>query len=88
MYAQYLLPVLANIDNYIEVRNQKEFQSEYVDTVDEHVIKVKNQFLDMFNVINRVLSRELFCDNIIMYVKFSIYFANLLEETGDFRNAV
>jgi hypothetical protein len=80
--------VLANIDNYIEVRNQKEFQSEYVDTVDEHVIKVKNQFLDMFNVINRVLSRELFCDNIIMYVKFSIYFANLLEETGDFRNAV
>ncbi len=23
-----------------------------------------------------------------MYAKFSIYFANLLEETGDFRNAV
>lgn len=42
----------------------------------------------MFNVIHRVLSRELFQDNIIMYIKFSIYFANLLEETGDFRNAV
>ena len=72
----------------MEVRNQREFFVEHVDTVDEHVIKVKNQFLDMFNVIHRVLSRELFSDNIIMYAKFSIYFANLLEETGDFRNAV
>jgi len=42
----------------------------------------------MFNVIHRVLSRELFVDNIVMYIKFSIYFSNLLEETGDFRNAV
>lgn len=88
VYAQYLLPVLTAIDNYVEVRNQKEFFSEFVDTVDEHVIKVKNQFVDMFNVIHRILSRELFVDNIVMYVKFSIYFANLLEETGDFRNAV
>jgi hypothetical protein len=88
VYAQYLLPVLTAIDNYVEVRNQREFFVEHVDTVDEHVIKVKNQFLDMFNVIHRVLSRELFQDNIIMYIKFSIYFANLLEETGDFRNAV
>lgn len=82
------MPVLTAIDNYVEVRNQREFFVEHVDTVDEHVIKVKNQFLDMFNVIHRVLSRELFQDNIIMYIKFSIYFANLLEETGDFRNAV
>lgn len=42
----------------------------------------------MFNVIHRVMSRELFQDNIIMYSKFSIYFSNLLEESGDFRNAV
>lgn len=80
--------MLTNIDNYIEVRNQKEFYNEYVNIVDEHVIKVKNRFLDIFNVINRVLSRELFCSNIIMFIKFSIYFANLQEETGDFRNAV
>ena len=80
--------MLTNIDIYVEARNQKEFFNEYVDIVDEHVIKVKNRFLDIFNVINRVLSRELFCDNIIMYIKFSIYFANLQEETGDFRNAV
>lgn len=88
VYAQYLLPVLTQIDNYVEIRNQREFYVEHVDIVDEHVIKVKNQFLDIFNVIHRVLSRELFADNIIMYIKFSIYFANLLEETGDFRNAV
>ena len=39
-------------------------------------------------MIHRVLSRESFVSNIIMYTKFSIYYANLLEETGDFRNAV
>jgi hypothetical protein len=88
VYAQYLLPVLTAIDNYVEVRNQREFYTEFVDLVDEHVIKVRNQFLEMFNVIHRILSRELFVDNIVMYVKFSVYFSNLLEETGDFRNAV
>ena len=34
------------------------------------------------------MTRESFVGNIIMYTKFSIYYANLLEETGDFRNAV
>ena len=39
-------------------------------------------------MIHRVLTRESFVGNMIMYTKFSIYYANLLEETGDFRNAV
>jgi len=70
------------------MRNQKEFFGEFVDALDEHVIRVKTQFVEAFNVIHRVLTRESFVGNIIMYVKFSIYYANLLEETGDFRNGV
>ena len=88
IYQKFLLPVLQKIDSYIEMRNQKEFFGEFVDALDEHVIKVKNQFIEAFNVIHRVLTRESFVSNIIMYTKFSIYYANLLEETGDFRNAV
>lgn len=42
----------------------------------------------MFNVIHRVLSRQSLVDNIVFYSKFSVYYANLLEESGDFRNAV
>jgi len=59
-----------------------------VDTLDEHVIKIKNQFVEALNVLHRVLTRDSFVDNIIMYSKFSIYYSNLLEETGDFRNSV
>lgn len=88
IYSSYLMPVLQKIDQYIEMRNQKEFFGEFVDVLDAHVIKVKNQFVEAFNVIHRILTREFFVANIIMYTKFSIYYANLLEETGDFRNAV
>ena len=59
-----------------------------VDQIDEHVIKVKNYFVEAFNVLHRIMTRDTFVKNIIMYCKFSIYYANLLEETGDFRNAV
>ena len=88
VYQTYLLPVLQKIEQYVEMRNQKEFFGEFVDALDEHVIRVKTQFVEAFNVIHRVLTRESFVGNIIMYVKFSIYYANLLEETGDFRNGV
>lgn len=88
VYATYLLPVLQRIDVYVEMRNQKEFYGEFVDQLDEHVIKVKNFFVESFNVLHRIMTRESFVENIIMYIKFSIYYANLQEETGDFRNAV
>ena len=88
VYQTYLLPVLQRIDLYVEMRNQKEFFGEFVDVLDSHVIKIKNQFVEAFNVIHRVLTRESFVSNMIMYTKFSIYYSNLLEETGDFRNAV
>ena len=88
MYSVYLMPVLQKIDQYVEMRNQKEFFGEFVDVLDEHVINIKSQFVEAFNVIHRVLTRESFVGNIIMYTKFSIYYSNLLEETGDFRNAV
>ena len=88
VYQTYLLPVLQKIDQYVEMRNQKEFFTEFVDVLDEHVIKIKNQFVETFNVIHRVLTRESFVSNITLYLKFSIYYSNLLEETGDFRNAV
>jgi hypothetical protein len=88
IYAQFLLPVLQRIDLYVEMRNQKEYFGEFVDVLDEHVIRIKTKFVEAFNVIHRILTRESFVGNIIMYSKFSIYYANLLEETGDFRNAV
>ena len=49
---------------------------------------MKNQFTEVFNVIFRVMTRESFADNIIFFSKFTIYYANLLEETGDFRSSV
>ena len=36
----------------------------------------------------RILTRIPFVEDMIMYCKFTIYLANLLEETGEFRNAV
>ena len=42
LYSKYLLPVLQKVDQYIEMRNQKEFFGEFVDVLDAHVIKVKN----------------------------------------------
>ena len=88
VYSQFLLPVLQKIDSYVEMRNQKEFFGEFVDTLDEHVIKVKNQFVDAFGVIHSLMSREVFVTNIIMYGKLSIYYANLLEDSGDFKQGV
>lgn len=70
------------------MRNQKEFFGEFVDTLDEHVIKVKNQFVDAFGVIHSLMSREVFITNIIMYGKLTVYFANLLEDSGDFKSGV
>lgn len=88
IYSQYLLPVLQRIDIYVEMRNQKEYFGELVDQLDEHVIQIKTQFVEVFNVIHRIMTRESFVDNIIQYSKFSIYYAGLLEETGDFRSSV
>jgi len=56
--------------------------------LDKHAVSIKAKFLDAFNVIHRILTRETFIENIILYSKFSIYYSNLLEENGDFRNAV
>ena len=52
VYQTYLLPVLQKIDQYVEMRNQKEFFNEFVDVLDEHVIRIKNQFVETFNVIH------------------------------------
>ena len=66
VYQTYLLPVLQRIDVYIEMRNQKEFFGELVDQLDEHVIKVKNFFVEAFNVLHRIMTRDTFVNNIIM----------------------
>lgn len=70
------------------MRNQKEYYGEFVDLLDQHTIFIKSKFLDAFNIIHRVLTRESFIENIILYSKFSVYYSNLLEENGDFRSAV
>ena len=88
IYNQYLLPVLMRIDVYVEMRNQKEYYGDFVDLLDKHTINVKNQFLESFDMIHRILTRDSYIENIIMYSKFSVYFANSLEEKGDLRQAV
>ena len=88
IYNQYLLPVLMRIDVYVEMRNQKEYYGDFVDLLDKHTINVKNQFLESVDMIHRILTRDSYIENIIMYSKFSVYFANLLEEKGDLRQAV
>jgi hypothetical protein len=88
LWSKYLLPVLQRIDLYVEMRNQREYSTEFVEALDEMVIQVKSQFVESFSVIHRILTRMLFVEDMIMYSKFSIYFSNLLEETGEFRNAV
>ena len=56
--------------------------------MDKHVITVKTLFADVMDMIHRVLSRDNFIENIILFAKFSVYYANLLEEKGDLRTAV
>jgi hypothetical protein len=70
------------------MRNQKEYFGEFVDLLDKHVITVKTQFVEAMDMIHRILTRDNYIENIIMYSKFSVYYANLLEEKGDLRNAV
>jgi hypothetical protein len=76
------------IDIYLEMRNQKEYYGDFVETLDKHTIQVKAQFVEAMDMCHRILTRDNFIENIIMYSKFTIYYANLLEEKGDLRNAV
>ncbi len=39
-------------------------------------------------MIHRILTRASFIENLTLYTKFSIYYANLLEDKGDYRSAV
>ena len=52
------------------------------------VIQTKNYLVEAFNVLQRILTRMNFVEDMIMYCKFSIYAATLQEELGEFRNAV
>lgn len=62
------------------MRNQKEYYGDFVDLLDRHVISVKQQFVESMDMIHRILTRDSYVENIIMYSKFSVYYANLLEE--------
>lgn len=88
LWSKYLLPVLQKVDVYIEMRGQKEYFGEFVDSIDEAVIRVRRDFVETFNVMHRILTRMDFVPDMVMYCKFSIYLASLQEEVGEFRNAV
>lgn len=88
LYLQYILPTLMRIDVYVEMRNQKEYYGEFVELLDKHTIHVKTQFVEAMDMCHRILTRDNYIENIILYSKFSVYYANLLEEKGDLRNAV
>ena len=70
------------------MRNQKEYYGEFVQLLDSHTILVKSKFVEACDTIHRILARASFIENIILFTKFSIYYANLLEDKGDFRGAV
>ena len=70
------------------MRNQKEFYGEFVQLLDQHTLLVKSKFVEAFDVMHRILTRTSFIETIILYSKFSIYYANLLEDKGDYRSAV
>jgi hypothetical protein len=57
LWSKYLLPLLQKIDTYQEMRNQKEFYGDFVDQIDDIVIRIKGQFMEAFNVMHRILSR-------------------------------
>lgn len=86
LYTVYILPVLQRIDVYVEMR--KEQYSDFVGLMDKHVLMTKSVFVEAMDMVHRVLTRDTFIENIIMFSKFSVYFANLQEERGDFRAAV
>jgi len=70
------------------MRGQKEYFGEFVNTIDEAVIRIRHDFVDTLNVMHRILTRTEFIQDIVLYCKCSIYLANLQEEIGEFRNAV
>jgi hypothetical protein len=88
LWAKYLLPVLQKVDIYVEMRGQKEYYGEFVDLVDEAVIRIRRDFAETLNVMHRISTRMEYVPDMIMYCKVSIYLASLQEEVGDFRNAV
>jgi len=88
LWSKYLLPVLQKIDTYVEMRGQKEYFGEFVDSIDESIIRIRRDFVETFNVMHRILTRMEFVPDMVMYCKFSIYLASLQEEVGEFRNAV
>lgn len=88
LWSKYLLPTLQKIDIYVEMRGQKEFFGEFVNQVDETVIKIRQDFAEALNIIHRILTRQELVSDVVMYCKCSIYLAGLQEETGEFRNAV
>ena len=57
LWSKYLLPVLQKIDTYIEMRGQKEYFGEFVDTIDEAVTRVRHDFVGTLNVMHRILTR-------------------------------
>ena len=88
LWSKYLLPVLQKIDTYIEMRGQKEYFGEFVDTIDEAVTRVRHDFVGTLNVMHRILTRMDFVQDMVAYCKCSVYLASLQEQVGEFRNAV
>lgn len=88
LWTKYLLPVLLKMDVYVEMRNQKEYFGEFVDSLDETVLRLRRAFVQAFDVMHRVFTRMEYVPDIVMYCKFSVYLASLQEDVGEFRNAV
>lgn len=77
LWTRYLLPTLQKIDTYVEMRGQKEYFGEFVNTIDEAVLKVRQDFVETLNAIHRILTRQEYVSDIVFYCKCSIYLAGL-----------
>ena len=70
------------------MRGQKEYFGEFVDSIDEAVLRIRQDFGETLSIMHRVMSRMNFISDMVMYSKCAIYLATLQEDVGEFRNAV
>lgn len=59
------------------MKGQKEYFTEFVNIMDEAVIKCRQDFADTLNIMHRILSRQEYIEDIVFYCKCSVYLAGL-----------
>ena len=51
------------------MRGQKEYSGEFVDAMDEAVLRERQDFVDALNIMHRILSRMEYVEDMVAYCK-------------------